>query len=55
MTNEQIIDCDGKYEVHPMTDGRWAVVNGYNGQVRTEHDERKEAVAAAEERNRATA
>lgn len=50
-TSEEIIDCGGKYEVHPKLNGGWAVVNGETGQVRCEFSDRDEAVKCATELN----
>lgn len=44
---DQIIDCDGIYEVHPVNDGCWAVVNGQSGQVHSEYGSQAEAVEVA--------
>lgn len=49
-TNE-IIDCGGKYEVHPGAKGGWCVVNGETGQVRCSYADRDEAVKEAESLN----
>lgn len=43
-----IIDCGGRYEVHPSKDGTtWCVVNGETGQVRASHGSRQDAVRNA--------
>ena len=49
-TENDIIDCDGTYEVHPSDNG-WAVVNGLSGQVRSEHDDLDTAVDYATQLN----
>ena len=46
-----IIDCDGKYEVHPISDTTWAVVNSETGQVRSKFTSEDDAVEYAEELN----
>lgn len=63
MTNggEGIIDCGGKYEVHPATDDckdwtdlsslRWTVVDGETGSVYAEHEKREGAISHAAELN----
>ena len=54
MTTEtiQIVDCGGKYEVHPAADGAtWCVVNSETGAVRNEAVTRLAAIALAKERN----
>lgn len=49
--SENIIDCDGKYEVHETHGGRWAVVNGERGEVRAEHQKQADAISHAKELN----
>ena len=45
---DEIIDCGGKYEVHPTeNDNGFAIVNGETGAVRSEVAGRDEAVAQA--------
>lgn len=51
MNESDIIDCGGKYEVHPKLRGGWAVVNGETGTVRCEFAGKDEAVRVAEELN----
>jgi hypothetical protein len=46
-----IIDCGGKYEVHPGASGGYAVVNGETGTVRCEFAGQEEAVKLAERLN----
>lgn len=46
-----IIECDGKYLVHPTVNGGWAVVNGETGQVRCEKADCEEAVRIAKSLN----
>lgn len=46
-----IIDCGGKYEVHPGAKGGWCVVNSETGQVRSSFADKTEAVALAESLN----
>jgi hypothetical protein len=48
--SDEIIDCNGKYEVHPAH-GSWAVVNGETGIVHSETSSREEAVRLARELN----
>ena len=43
----EITYCGGRYEVHPMTDGGYAVVNGERGMVTAELRSKSEAVAYA--------
>jgi hypothetical protein len=50
MENDIII-LDGKYEVHPMNDGLWAVVTGETGQVRNEGLDKENAIDLANELN----
>lgn len=49
--SDQIIDCGGVYEVHPLLTSGWAVVNGHSGVVRCECSTEDEAVALATELN----
>lgn len=51
MATDEIIDCGGKYEVHPKLQGGWAVVNSDTGEVRCEFAEQSEAVNVATELN----
>ena len=51
---EEIIDCGGKYEVHPganahtgKRNGLWCVVNSESGEVRTRVESQADAVAEA--------
>lgn len=46
-----IIDCGGKYEVHPGARGGWSVVNGETGMVRCSMPDQIEAVRLAESLN----
>ena len=46
-----IVDCGGKYEVHPGASGGWAVVNGEAGSVRCEFRDRDKAIGCAEALN----
>ena len=49
----EIIFCDGIYEVHPMACGdNWGVVNGETGQVRSEFSDKQEAIDLATELNK---
>ncbi len=50
MTDE-IIDCGGRYEVHPKVSGGWAVVNSDSGDVRSSFADKGEAVALAKRLN----
>lgn len=52
MTND-IIDCGGKYEVHPGSEGGYAVVNSQTGDVRCEFSSQSEAVREAKRLNAA--
>lgn len=47
--DDEIIDCDGTYEVHPAADGDgWIVVNSATGELRNErHHDCEDAIAAA--------
>lgn len=45
--NEQIIDCNGKYEVHAGAKGGYAVVNSETGEVRCSFPTEREAVKVA--------
>ena len=52
---EEIIDCDGKYSVHPMPGGSsWAVVNDEAGQEYCEQSSRRDAILIAEDLNKTT-
>lgn len=55
-TQEQneIIDCGGKYEVHPMVNGGYGVVNSESGDVRCTFAGQREAVAEAKRLNAET-
>lgn len=48
---DQIIDCDGKYEVHAGASGGWSVVNSETGDVRCSFATQREAVKVATELN----
>jgi hypothetical protein len=50
MTN-QIIDCNGKYEVHAGAKGGYAVVNSETGEVRCSFATEREAVKVATKLN----
>ena len=47
---DQIIYCDGIYEVHPSDDS-WAVVNSKTGNTYTTYADREEAICHASELN----
>lgn len=49
MSNEVIINCGGKYEVHAGARGGWAVVNSETGEVRCSFATQREAVRVATE------
>jgi len=44
---EQIIDCNGKYEVHPGAKGGYCVVNSETGDVYGSYSTQREAVKIA--------
>ena len=46
-TPTTIIYCDGPYEVHPATNGGWAVVNSVSGDIRCSFAARRDAVREA--------
>lgn len=48
---EQIVDCNGIYEVHAGVNGGWAVVNSTTGEVRCSFATQSEAVRVATELN----
>jgi hypothetical protein len=51
-TENDIIDCGGIYEVHPMAEGNgYAVVNGQTGSVHSEHPTQRDAVGVAKALN----
>ena len=50
MTND-IIYCGGKYEVHPMVNGGYGVVNSESGDVRCTFASQAEAVSEAKRLN----
>jgi hypothetical protein len=47
----EIIDCGGKYEVHPTNGGGFAVVNSETGNIRYETQYQETAVRWATEAN----
>ena len=51
--SNDIILCDGKYEVHPMIGAGWSVVNSETGQVRSELSDKQHAIEYATELNKA--
>ena len=51
MSEEGIIDCGGKYEVHPLPGSGWAVVNGDTGGVRCSYADQESAVKEAKRLN----
>ena len=50
-TQEDIIDCGGKYEVHPGAKGGWCVVNSETGEVRSSFANKWDAVKVATDLN----
>ena len=50
----EIILCDGKYEVHPMVGAGWSVVDSETGQVRSEFSDKQDAIDLATELNKET-
>lgn len=51
MNVEEIIDCGGVYEVHPLQGSGWAVVNSETGAVRCSFPDKEHAVRIAESMN----
>ncbi len=49
--HDQIIDCNGKYEVHAGANGGWAVVNSETGEARCSFSTQREAVRVATKLN----